>query len=152
MWLFSHWVVSDALWPHGLQHIRLPCSSLGSDSLSVYPHIPHFCSILHFVALPKYYAEGEFLSPRKIENAFSLSPHLTDSFSGQRVLDCKGYILSLWEVCLLTSQSCCWERHSRTFGIRRLRVRPVFSLWKVLSAFYPCSEISLWFSLGSFIL
>ena len=25
---FSHSVVSDSLWPHGLQHARLPCSSL----------------------------------------------------------------------------------------------------------------------------
>ena len=26
--LFSHSVVSDSLWPHGLQHARLPCPSL----------------------------------------------------------------------------------------------------------------------------
>ena len=26
--LFSYWVVSDSLWPHGLQHTRLPCPSL----------------------------------------------------------------------------------------------------------------------------
>ena len=26
--LFSHWVVSNSLWPHGLQHARLPRSSL----------------------------------------------------------------------------------------------------------------------------
>ena len=51
--------------------------------MSVYPRIPHFCSILHFVALPKYYAEGEFLSPRKTDSAFSLSPHLIDGSSGQ---------------------------------------------------------------------
>ena len=25
--LFSHWVVSDSLWPHGLQHARPPCPS-----------------------------------------------------------------------------------------------------------------------------
>ena len=25
---FSHYVVSDSLWPHGLQHARLPCPSL----------------------------------------------------------------------------------------------------------------------------
>ena len=28
MWLFSHSVVPDSLWPHGLQHTRLPCPSL----------------------------------------------------------------------------------------------------------------------------
>ena len=27
-WLFSCSVVSDSLWPHGLQHTRLPCPSL----------------------------------------------------------------------------------------------------------------------------
>ena len=27
-WLFSHWVISDSLSPHGLQHARLPCPSL----------------------------------------------------------------------------------------------------------------------------
>ena len=38
LWLlfFSHWVVSDSLWSHGLQHTRLPCPSLppgvGSES------------------------------------------------------------------------------------------------------------------------
>ena len=36
--MFSHSVVSNALWPHGLQHTRLPCPSL---SLS----LPKFMSI-----------------------------------------------------------------------------------------------------------
>ena len=26
--MFSHWVMSDSLWPHGLWHTRLPCPSL----------------------------------------------------------------------------------------------------------------------------
>ena len=60
-----------------------------------------------------------------------------------RALDCKGYVLCLWEACSLTSQSCCWERRSGTFGILCLCMRPVLSLWKVLGAFSPCSEISL---------
>ena len=25
--MFGHWVMSDSLWPHGLQHARLPCPS-----------------------------------------------------------------------------------------------------------------------------
>ena len=28
MFLFSHKVISDSLWPHGLQHTRLPCPSI----------------------------------------------------------------------------------------------------------------------------
>ena len=31
--LFSHWVVSHSLWPHGLQPPRLPCPSTISQSL-----------------------------------------------------------------------------------------------------------------------
>ena len=30
LFLFSCWVVSDSLWPHGLQHTRLLCPSLSS--------------------------------------------------------------------------------------------------------------------------
>ena len=32
--LFRHSVVSDSLWPHGLQHARLPCPSLSSEVCS----------------------------------------------------------------------------------------------------------------------
>ena len=28
LWDFSHSVMSDSLWPHGLEHARLPCPSL----------------------------------------------------------------------------------------------------------------------------
>ena len=32
--LFSHWVVSNSLWPHGLQHTRLPCLSPTPEACS----------------------------------------------------------------------------------------------------------------------
>ena len=32
--LFSHSVVSDSLWPHGLQYVRLPCSSQNTGAYS----------------------------------------------------------------------------------------------------------------------
>ena len=32
--LFSHYVVSNSLWPQGLQHTRLPCSSLSPGACS----------------------------------------------------------------------------------------------------------------------
>ena len=32
--LFSPWVVSDSLWPHGRQHARLPCPSLSPEVCS----------------------------------------------------------------------------------------------------------------------
>ena len=31
MLLFSHSVMSNSLWPHGLQHTRLPCPSLSTE-------------------------------------------------------------------------------------------------------------------------
>ena len=40
--LFSHEVVSDSLWPHGLQHARLPCPAL---SPGVCPFMFRFMSI-----------------------------------------------------------------------------------------------------------
>ena len=36
--LFSHWVVSNSLWPHGLQHARLPWPSLSPGVYSNYVH------------------------------------------------------------------------------------------------------------------
>ena len=58
--LFSHSVTSNSLWPHGLQHIRLPCPSLSPEVCSNahahwvddviqpfcwenYPSIPPYC-------------------------------------------------------------------------------------------------------------
>ena len=32
--LFSHWVLSGSLWPHGLQYTRLPCSSSSPGACS----------------------------------------------------------------------------------------------------------------------
>ena len=36
--LFTHSVVSDSFWPHGLQHTRLPCPSLSPRVCSNYVH------------------------------------------------------------------------------------------------------------------
>ena len=33
--LFSHWVLSNSLWLHGLQHARLPCPSLSPGVLKL---------------------------------------------------------------------------------------------------------------------
>ena len=47
--LFSHSVMSDYLWPHGLQHTRLPCPSLSPEAfpnsciLSQWCHPTIFC-------------------------------------------------------------------------------------------------------------
>ena len=63
---FSHWVVSDSLWCHGLQHARLPCSlpthraCSNSCPLSrwCYPNISF--SIDPFACLQSFPASGSF--------------------------------------------------------------------------------------------
>ena len=52
--LFSHLVVSDSLWPHGLQHTRLPCpspspgvcSNLSIESVMPSNHLILCCPLL----------------------------------------------------------------------------------------------------------
>ena len=43
MLLFSCSVVSDSLWPHGLQHTRLPCPSLSPGVCSDSPPLSQWC-------------------------------------------------------------------------------------------------------------
>ena len=66
--LFSHSVVSDSLWPHGLQHTRLPCTSpsLGvcsnSCPLSWWCHPTISSSVVPFSSCPQSFpALGSFL-------------------------------------------------------------------------------------------
>ena len=65
--LFSHSVVSDFLWPHGLQHARLPCPSpsprLCSNScpLSQWCHPTISSSVIPFFGLQSFPASGPFL-------------------------------------------------------------------------------------------
>ena len=71
--LFSHSVMSDSLWPHGLQRARLPCPSLSPPELAQI-HI-HWVgdAMNHFILLSS--------SP----SAFSLSQH--QGFSNESALD-----------------------------------------------------------------
>ena len=65
--LFSCWVVSDSLWPHGLQHARLPCPPLSpgaysnSCPLSQWCHPTISCSVTPFSSrLQSFPASGSF--------------------------------------------------------------------------------------------
>ena len=71
LWLFSsvhfsHSVLSDSLWPHGLQHARPPCSSptlgLYSNScpLSPWSYPTISSSIIPFSCLQSFPASGAF--------------------------------------------------------------------------------------------
>ena len=63
---FSHSVMSDSLWPHGLQHARLPCPSpylrAYSDScpLSEWCHPTISCSVDPFSCLQSFPASMSF--------------------------------------------------------------------------------------------
>ena len=63
---FSHSVMSDSLWPHGLQHTRLPCPSptpkACSDScpLSQWSHPTISSSVIPFSCLQSFLASGSF--------------------------------------------------------------------------------------------
>ena len=66
--LLSHSVMSDSLWPHGLQHARLPCSSLSpgvcsnSCALSCWCHSTISSSVTPFSSCPQSFpASGSFL-------------------------------------------------------------------------------------------
>ena len=65
--LFSCWVVSDSLWPHGLQHTRLPCPSVtlrvcsNSRPLSQWYHPTISSSVALFSSCPQFFpASGSF--------------------------------------------------------------------------------------------
>ena len=63
---FSHSVVSDYLWPHGLQHARLPCPSptpgvySNSCPLSQWCHPTISSSVIPFSHLQYFPASGSF--------------------------------------------------------------------------------------------
>ena len=67
MLLFSHSIISDSLWPHGLQHARLPCPSpspgvcSNSCPLSRWCHPTISTSAIPFSScLPSFPASGSF--------------------------------------------------------------------------------------------
>ena len=64
--LFSHWVMSDSLWPHWLNHSRLPCLSVSprvcsnSCPLSQWRYLIIASSATLFFCLQAFQASGSF--------------------------------------------------------------------------------------------
>ena len=81
---FSHSVVSDSLWPHGLQHARLPCPSPTPEFMSIKSVMPsnHLilcCALLLPSVFPsiRIFSSESFLcirEPNYWSFSFSLSP------------------------------------------------------------------------------
>ena len=65
--LFSHLVVSDSLWPQGLQHTRLPCPPPTPGACSNLCPLTQWChptissSVIPFSCLQSFLASGSFL-------------------------------------------------------------------------------------------
>ena len=64
--LFNHSVMSDSLWPHGLQHARLPCPSPSLGDCSNSCLLSQWClptissSVIPFYCLQSFPASGSF--------------------------------------------------------------------------------------------
>ena len=73
--LFSHSVVSDSLWPHRLQHARLPCPSLSlrvcsnSCPLNWWCHPAISSSVIPFSACPKSFPASEYFQMSQLFTA-----------------------------------------------------------------------------------
>ena len=85
---FSHWVVSNSLWPHGLQHARLPCPSptpkaySNSHPSSQWCHptisssvVPFFSCLQSFPTLGSFHESALHIRwPKYWSFSFSISP------------------------------------------------------------------------------
>ena len=93
--LCSHLVVSDSLWPHGLQHARLPCPSpsprvcSNSHALSRWCHPTISSSVVPLLLLPSTFPNMRVFSnesalcirwPKYWSFSFSISP--SNEYSG----------------------------------------------------------------------
>ena len=71
---FSHSVVSNSLWPHGLQHARTPCPSWTPGVYSDSPPLSRWChpaisfSVVLFSCLQSFPASGSFQMSQLFES------------------------------------------------------------------------------------
>ena len=62
-WLFSHSVVSNALWPHGLQHARLSCPSLSPGVFSNAHPLTWWCYVTVTSSTAPFFCHQSFPAP-----------------------------------------------------------------------------------------
>ena len=84
--MFSCSVISDSLWPHGLQHIRLPCPSPSPRACSNPCPTSHWChptvssSVIPFSPSQSFLASGPFLMSQLFASG-GQTKHWSFSFS-----------------------------------------------------------------------
>ena len=71
--LFSHQVVSDSSWPHGLQHARLPCPSLSGS-------LPRFMSIESVMPSNHLLVSFTWRPTRKIHSTMRMVENTTNNY------------------------------------------------------------------------
>ena len=103
---FSRSVVSDSLWPHGLQHAKIPCPALSSRlcsnscPLSQWYDPTVLCSVAHFSSCLQYLPASESLpmswplasDPKVLRFSFSIST--SKEYSGWFPLELTGLMCS----------------------------------------------------------
>ena len=92
--LFSHSVLSSSLWPHGLQHARLPCPSSSSGACSNSCPLSWWChpvspSVITFsFCLQSFPASGSFLmSQRFVSGGQSIGTSASASVLAMNIQD-----------------------------------------------------------------
>ena len=140
--LFSHSVVSDSLWPHELQHTRLPCPSLSptvcsnSCPLSWWCHPTISSSIIPFsFCLQSFPASGSFPKSQHFASG-GQSIGALDSASVLPVNTQGWFPLGLTGLISLKSKG-----HSRVFSSTTIQKQRLFG---TLPSLWPNSHICTW--------
>ena len=112
---FSHSVMSNSLWPHGLQHTRLPCPSptpgaySNSWPSSQWCHPTISSSFIHFSSCPQTFpASGSFpMSHLFVSGGQSIGASASASVLQKNIRD--WYVLLNWLVWLRCSPRDSWK-------------------------------------------
>ena len=108
---FSHSVMSDTLWPHGLQHTRLPCPSPTPKPYSNSMPSSHLILCLPLLLLPSIFPSLRVFSnepalrmrwPKYWSFSFTITPFKNGSINGQE--------MPVW-----------WENHFQSGFVSELR-------------------------------
>ena len=85
---FSHWVMSNSLWPHGLQHARPPCPSptlevySNSCPLSQWCHATISSSVVPFSSCLQSFPASRSSQMSQLSFSFSFSISPSNKYSG----------------------------------------------------------------------
>ena len=132
--LFSCSFISDSLWPHGLQHARLPCPSLSPRAYSNSCPLSQWClptissSVVPFSCLQSFPASGSF----PVSQIFALGGQSVGASATASVLPMN---IQDWLPLRLTGCISLQSKDSRVFSNTTVRKHQFFG-----------AQTSLWFN------